>query len=550
MKIQHGYSAIPSGCRTPLLGLLLLIGTLSASCLADDPIAKLQADAIATGKAEFGHFGPNPDKYSSWTTHTNRLIPVYTFGTDLNQFKGTKSVYRSAERLEKLYGTVPTATLNPTAEYFDQTDIFQLQKTAVQNGKKRIILMVFDGMDWQTARAAAIAKSGAVQYDSGRGTGLAFQDYAAAPTDFGYYVSSPHNNGTSGNVDTQRVTNPGGKTPGGFDPSRGGTTPWAEAPDAKYPIAVGENAHAYTDSSSSATSLTAGIKTYNNGVNIDFMGREVLPLGRTLQEQGYAIGVVTSVPISHATPACAYASNVHRDDYQDLTRDLLGIPSIAHPGGLPGVDVLLGAGFGEFQESDGAQGANFVPGNRYLTEADLASVSQTKSAPYVAALRTSGRTGADVLAAAAQQAIADKKRLLGFFGVSGGHLPYQTADGGYDPVASVGNPGVAQAEVYTEADVTENVTLGQMAQTALEVLEARGQPWWLMIEAGDVDWANHSNNIDNSIGAVLSGERAFQNVVTWIESHGGWDETVLILTADHGHYLVLDAPEMLAVPAK
>ena len=66
-----------------------------------------------------------------------------------------------------------------------------------------------------------------------------------------------------------------------------------------------------------------------------------------------------------------------------------------------------------------------------------------------------------------------------------------------------------------------------------------------MIEAGDVDWANHQNNIDNSIGAVLSGEEAFARLVSWIESHGGWKETCVIVTADHGHYLVLDKPELL-----
>ncbi len=70
-----------------------------------------------------------------------------------------------------------------------------------------------------------------------------------------------------------------------------------------------------------------------------------------------------------------------------------------------------------------------------------------------------------------------------------------------------------------------------------------------MVEAGDVDWANHSNNIDNSIGAVRSGDDAFAGVVQWIENNGGWDETVLVLTADHGHYFHLDRPEAL-VPAK
>ena len=70
-----------------------------------------------------------------------------------------------------------------------------------------------------------------------------------------------------------------------------------------------------------------------------------------------------------------------------------------------------------------------------------------------------------------------------------------------------------------------------------------------MIEAGDVDWANHANNIDNSIGAVLSGDEAFRALTRWIETHGGWNDTLVLLTADHGHYLVLDKPELVLVEA-
>ena len=66
-----------------------------------------------------------------------------------------------------------------------------------------------------------------------------------------------------------------------------------------------------------------------------------------------------------------------------------------------------------------------------------------------------------------------------------------------------------------------------------------------MVEARDVDWANHGNNIDNSIGAVLSGDAAFHAATEWVEANGGWKDTVLLLTADHGHYLVLDKPSAL-----
>ncbi len=512
-----------------------------------DPIAKMQSDAVAAGRADWGHWGPNADTYSSWTTHTNRLIPIYTFGVDLKSVSGENSLYRQKEATEQLYGDLPVRTVNPQAEYFDQTDVYRIQQKAIDSGVKRVILFVFDGMDWDTTRVASIVKARQVGYQEGRGNGLNFQDYINAPTDYGFFVTSPHNEGTSVNVDKQIVTQVGGKMRGGYDPHLAGQTPWDSISDSDYPIGKSKTSqHAFTDSASSATSLTCGIKTYNGAVNVDPTGREVLPIARTLQDKGFAIGVVTSVPISHATPACAYANNVNRSDYQDLTRDLVGLPSSFHPGGLVGVDVLIGAGWGEDKANDGGQGDNFVPGNRYITDADLAAINVENGGEYVVAVRTPDTEGADVLNAAVEQAQSDHKRMFGFFGVSLGHLPFATADGNYDPVRSVGNPEVSQAEQYSEDDLRENVTLSSMALAAVNVLQAKSDRWWLMVEAGDVDWACHSNNIDNAIGAILSGDEAFSKIVQWIEQNGGWNDTAVIVTADHGHYFQLDLPESFA----
>lgn len=529
--------------------LAFLIGTMlvtSSQLLFGqaDPIAKLQIDAVTKRKADWGYWGPNADTYSSWKTHSNRLIPVYTFGIDLKSVAGEKSLYRDAAAIEKLYGYLPGNTLNPKAEYFDQTDVFHLQKRAIESGKKRVILFVFDGMDWDTTRVAAIAKLGKVAYHEGRGKGLHFQGYRGTVTDFGFCVTSPHNDGTSVSVDKQTVTNPDGKTRGGYDPKLGGETPWSVISDANYPIGKSQkNKQAYTDSASSATSLTSGIKTYNAAMNVDPLGREALPIARTLQSEGFAVGVVTSVPISHATPGCAYANNVHRNDYQDLTRDLIGRPSVYHSGGVSGVDVLIGCGWGIEKENDGAQGKNFSKGNRYIAPKDLAAIDVENGGKYVVAQRTSGLAGPDVLQSAVEKAKADRQRLFGFFGAQGGHLPFRTADGNYDPVVSFGNPKPAKAEVYSKADLHENITLSEMALAAVDVLDSRSDRWWLMVESGDVDWANHANNIDNSIGAVYSGDDAFAAVVKWIEKNGGWEETALILTADHGHYFNLTRPE-------
>lgn len=526
-----------------LFALLLAVPVTGADHLRD-----LQTAAIQEKKADWGHWGPQTDRYSSWGSHSNRLIPLYSFGMDLSSCRGEHSVYRDREKLEKLYGYLPEGTLNPKAEYFDQTDVYHLQKLAADKGKKCIVLFVFDGMDWQTTWAAAIAKSGKVGYREGRGTGLHFQDYRGAPTDFGFFVTSPHDEGTTTDVNKQRVVTPGSLR-GGYDPQSIGSTPWDAITDAEYPIGKGARfKHAFTDSASSATSLTCGIKTYNDAINVDPFGRQVEPISHKLQQAGYAVGAVTSVPISHATPACAYAHNVHRDDYQDLTRDMLGLPSIAHPATpLSGLDVLIGAGWGESKDKDGPQGDNFVSGNRYLTAKDLESIDVQHGGKYQVALRTTGKKGSDVLAAGAKSAIQKHRRLFGYFGVKGGHLPFQTADGKFDPTISAGQ--TPTAEVYKPDDISENPRLAQMAVAALDVLASRSDKIWLMVEAGDVDWANHANNLDNSIGATLSGDEAFHAVTQWIEKHTGWKDSVVLLTADHGHYLVLDKPEALVSPS-
>jgi alkaline phosphatase len=47
---------------------------------------------------------------------------------------------------------------------------------------------------------------------------------------------------------------------------------------------------------------------------------------------------------------------------------------------------------------------------------------------------------------------------------------------------------------------------------------------------------------------VFSGDEAVRRITDWVEEHSSWNESVLIVTADHGHYLFLDKPELLVPP--
>lgn len=535
---------------------LLLVATIAVA--ADDPIAEIQKTGIAEGKSPVAHWGNDPENYTLWRTHSNRLIPVYTYGTmnagegiDLRSYTGTNSAYRNEKKLAEIYGRTPEQTVCPTAVWMDQTNIADLQRAAVAAGKKHVFLVVFDGMDWQTTQAAAIYNQKAVMYEAGRGSGTFFQRYkASGTTQYGFMVTSPHNNGTKTDVNQQTVKNPGGTGFGGYNPNAGGFAPWDTPSDPGY--LLGKPAsdvvpHVYTDSASSAASMTTGAKTYNGAINVGPNGEKLVSIAHELQAEGWSIGAVSSVPISHATPACAYAHNVTRKDYQDISRDLLGLPSIAHPKKpLAGMDVVIGGGYGVTKKVDAAQGENFESGNYYLADKDFEEASLNNGGKYVAVKCEDGKSGAGQLMKAAKRAADGGHRLLGFYGVKdgNGHLPFQTANGDYQPVTGNGK----KKEVYTDVERKQNPNLKQMTRAALTVLHSRKKPFWLMVEAGDVDWANHDNNLDNSIGAVRSGDQAVKAIADWVEANSDWDESVMIVTADHGHMLNLLQPEALIVP--
>ena len=502
-----------------------------------DTIRSLQFQAIETGKATWGHWGDTKKDYIDWATHSNRLVPVYSFGLKLDSVQGKNSVYRSEEKLEELYGFLPEQTLNPTAKYFDQTDICKLNRAAFKQAtKKNIILLVFDGMDWDTAHAAAVYRNQSERSIRGWDTGLAFLDYdKAVESDRGSCVTAPHNSDTKIDVTRQVLKVQGSERLGGYCAKYGGPTAWSMPPSDSYLKGDWKALpHPWTDSAASATSLNTGAKTFNGSINIAPDGSPYVPLAREMQAEGFSVGIVTSVPISHATPACVYANNVARYDYQDITRDLLGLPSTNHRKPLSGVDVLLGCGWGEMMKDDRAkQGNNYEPGRKYIANSDWKALKAGDK--YLVVERTKGRDGIDVINEAADQAIKNNQRLFGFFGVKAGRLPYQTADGNYNPTR-----GNSEVDRYSKADISENPTLAEMTSAALRVLETNERGFYLMVEAGDVDKANHQNNIDNAIGAVFSGDDAFKAIVEWVEKNSNWEETQLIVTADHGHLFFMD----------
>lgn len=578
--VRRIWQGAGSTARTALLSVsLLFVGTATAPAGEPDRIKAMQTEYVANSSQKvvrayhFGSQGPG-DIFSNHTSHSNRLVAVYLFGRkgDLKSITGANSRYRSADEVRKIYGFLPENTVNPHAEYADQSDLYRVQKEAIARGVKHLFIVWFDGMDWPTTQAAAIARTGKV-YTEGKGSGLLFQDYNAGGTaQYGFVVTSPTHDRNTPDVNTQTVVIPPNSRGGGYDAMIAGPNPWTLGPlgpkapgylkgssantaDRAGVKAAGRVLHAYTDSSQSAAEMISGVKAYNNGLNVADDGRLITTLFHELQDQGWKVGTVTSVPFDHASPAAMYARNVHRDDYQDLAREMLGLPGIMQQARQAqqwlGLDVVMGTGYGIISESKAMapQGKNWVPGNIYIADPDLAAIDVKNGGKYVVVHPESGVDGSQALQQAAAQAAGKSQRLFGFFGRKGlDHLPYQTADGRYDPVPSIGRGGrPVAAEEYTQEDRLEQPTLAKMTEAALTVLAHRpDQRFALFIESGDVDFALHANNLDNTIGAVYSGEDAVRTVIQWVEKNSNWDESLLLVSSDHGHYLVIDDPQAIA----
>jgi alkaline phosphatase len=458
---------------------------------------------------------------------------------------------------------------------------------------KNVILMIGDGMGWEMARAGAIAKG--YNYTAGKGEGLSFQNlknYALATT---YGTTIAPANGTfktsnSALTNSISITGASPKLPGfrfipkfnpginasggadnpkpyavgnlvGYNPQRGGINPWTPGSDPEY------IKHSYPDSASTATTLYTGVKTYNNAISVDIFEKPLETILKTAADVGKSTGIVTSVPIDHATPGAA-AANVNRrqkydGDYPTLDNILQQELRIYQP------TVILGGGHPLTGASNQSLPTGVEPPHKfnYITKSTYQELKENPTQNrYDYTFLERGKDAAEKLQAVANKLDPNQKdRLLGLYGARGqeGNLPVSTANGDYSNTglsifslySSQGkNPDTTRPLLNGETDtsfiareINENPTLQDLTSAALEVLGKDKDGFWLMVEGGDIDWSAHDDNLDNLIGTVLDFDKAVKTVIDWIENNGGWENNLLIVTADHDHYLTLnpDFPELL-----
>jgi alkaline phosphatase len=101
---------------------------------------------------------------------------------------------------------------------------------------------------------------------------------------------------------------------------------------------------------------------------------------------------------------------------------------------------------------------------------------------------------------------------------------------------------------YEPEEIQHIPTIQQNVEAALNFLSKDDEGFFLMYEQGDIDWAAHANHMDDMLGAMLDIDDSVQLIMDWIEENGGWEKNALYVTADHDHYLTLNDhfPEALA----
>ena len=269
----------------------------------------------------------------------------------------------------------------------------------------------------------------------------------------------------------------------------------------------------YTDSSAAATAMACGVKTYDGAIGVNVDGLKVANILERAEAKGKSTGVVTTVQFSHATPACFVAHNVSRDNYEQIAMEMINDSA---------VDVIIGCGHPWFDGN----------GKLKSTPNEFSYVGGPATWNSLVAGTAGGDADGDgmpdpwhlIQSRSEFQAYADwskpaPKRLIGVPQV------YRTLQ--------QERSGNTYAAPYVVPLLTTVPTLAEMTKAALNVLDADKDGFYLIIEGGAVDWAAHANQSGRVIEEEIEFGIAVEAVVQWVQTCSSWNDTLLIVTADH-----------------
>ncbi len=233
-----------------------------------------------------------------------------------------------------------------------------------------------------------------------------------------------------------------------------------------------------TDSAAAGTCLASGKKTNNGMIGQTPDGVPAYSIASQLKEEGWGIGIMSSVPIDHATPASHYAHAEKRSNYYLIGTHLTE----------SNFDFFGGGGFQRPNDKHNPSAPNLY---------DLA--------------RQAGYTLVGSYVDAKKHLTADKLLLV--------------------PQTDIDHPNRgAEALPYAIDQQEGDLNLAQIVDIAIQHLSQHDR-FFMMAEGGKIDYAGHGNDGATNIHEVIDFDQAIQVAYRFYEQHP--DETLIVVTADH-----------------
>lgn len=234
-----------------------------------------------------------------------------------------------------------------------------------------------------------------------------------------------------------------------------------------------------TDSAAASSSWGGGVRVPNGSLNVNSDGSFNKPILQKFKAAGKSVGCVTSVPITHATPAGFCVNSNKRSDQPGIALQYLDLR----------FDVMMGGGL------------EFFSADKRDDKQDL--FAKFKKAGFTVLQNRNE-----------MNALSDdeSKPILGVFYADG--LPYAL-------------------DRANDRQLIENTpSLAEMTKAAITKLKNNKNGFVLQIEGGKVDWAAHANDA----GALIYDQLAFDEAIGEVMKFALADkETLVILTTDHGN---------------
>lgn len=229
-----------------------------------------------------------------------------------------------------------------------------------------------------------------------------------------------------------------------------------------------------TDSAAAGTALAAGTKTRNGMLGVTPDTTAVTSIAKTLFDDGYGVGLVTSVYPDDATPGAFYTHVPSRSMYYEIGKDAASC----------GYDFIGGSNLRGIRDKKTKQPTDLM---------------QIFAENNVRVIR--GAEGMDTITS---------RRVLMLSPDS----------------VRISNIG------FTIDSIPGALTLPVMTEACLKHLQRNGRDrFFMMVEGGNIDHAGHANDGGTVIKEVLNFQEALKVAYDFYLTHP--DETLIVVTADH-----------------